>query len=88
MRHEQITARLRLALEQEAARHELSAGAWPQIERRLRRQPWRRAGIAAACIAFLAAAVTAAPSLWHAASGPAAGHPHPALSWSSLAAPA
>jgi hypothetical protein len=33
MRHKQIAARLRLALEQEAARHELSAGAWPQIER-------------------------------------------------------
>jgi streptogramin lyase len=78
MRHEQIAARLRLALEQEAARHELSAGAWPQIERRLRRQPWRRAGIAAVCSALLAAAVTAAPYLWHAVSSPAPGHPHPA----------
>lgn len=78
MRHEQIAARLRLALEQEAARHELSADAWPQIERRLRRQPWRRAGIAAVCSALLAAAVTAAPYLWHAVSSPAPGHPHPA----------
>jgi streptogramin lyase len=78
MEHEQITARLRPALEREAARHELSAGAWPRIERRLRREPWRRAGIAAACIAVLAAAATAAPYLWHAVSSPSAGHRQPA----------
>ena len=32
MEHDQIAGRLRLALEREAARHELSPGAWPQIE--------------------------------------------------------
>ncbi|HEX2322434.1 MAG TPA: hypothetical protein VHJ18_25925 [Streptosporangiaceae bacterium] len=51
MEQDQIAARLRLALEREAARHQLSPGAWPQIEGRLRRQAWRRAGIPAACLA-------------------------------------
>jgi streptogramin lyase len=78
MEHEQIAARLRLALERAAARHELSAGAWPQIERRLRRQAWRRAAIAAVCVAVVAAAATAAPYLRHAVSGPAVSHPRPA----------
>lgn len=78
MEHDQIAARLRLALEREATRHELSPGAWPQIERRLRRQTWRRVRIAAAGAAVTAAAVIAAPSLWHAMSGPAASHPRPA----------
>jgi streptogramin lyase len=77
MEHDQIATRLRLALEREAARHEISPGAWPQIERRLRRQTWRRGGIAAACVAVVAAAATAAPYLWHAIAGPAASHPRP-----------
>ena len=77
MEHDQITARLRLALEREAAEHEISPGAWPQIERRLRRRTWRRARIVAVCVAVIAAAAVAAPSLWHAISGPAAGHPRP-----------
>jgi streptogramin lyase len=75
MEHDQIAARLRLALEREAAKHELSPDAWPQIERRLHRQTWRRSGIAAACAAVTAAAAIAAPYLWHAISGPAASHP-------------
>jgi streptogramin lyase len=78
MGHEQTTARLKLTLEQQAAQHDFSADAWSRIERRLGRQPWRRAGIAAACIAVLAAAATAAPYLWHAVSSPATGHPRPA----------
>ena len=77
MEHDQITARLRLALEREAAKHEISPGAWPQIERRLRRHTWRRARIAAVCFAVTAAAAAAAPSLWHAMSGPAASHLRP-----------
>jgi streptogramin lyase len=76
MEHDQIAARLRLALEREAAGHELSPGAWPQIERRLRRQTWRRSGIAAVCAAVIAAAAIAAPYLWHAFAGPAS-HPRP-----------
>ena len=76
MEHDQIAARLRLALEREAARHELSPGAWPQIEGRLRRQAWRRAGIAAVCLAIAVAAVTAASSLWP-SSGPPVSRPHP-----------
>lgn len=77
MEHDQIATRLRLALEREAAKHVISAGGWPQIEQRIRRQAWRRSGIAAACVAVIAAAVIAAPSLWHAVSGPAASHPRP-----------
>jgi streptogramin lyase len=78
MEHDQIATRLRLALEREAAKHQISPGAWPQIERRLHRQTWRRSGIAAVCVAVIAAAGIAAPSLWHAISGPAASHPRPA----------
>ena len=62
MEHDQIATRLRLALEREAARHELSPGAWPQIERRLARQTWRRSGIAAVCVTVIAAAAIAASS--------------------------
>ncbi len=76
MEHDQIAARLRLALEREAARHEISPGAWPQIERRFRRRAWRLAGIVAVCLATAAAAAIAAPYLRHAASGPAVSHPH------------
>lgn len=76
MEHDQIAVRLRLALEREAAQHAISPGAWPQIERRLRRRTWRRAGIAAAGVMVAAAAAIAAPTLWHAMSGPA-GHPRP-----------
>lgn len=77
MEHDQIATRLRLALEREAARHELSPGAWPQIERRLVRQTWRRSGITAVCVTVIAAAAIAAPYLWHAIPGPAASHPRP-----------
>jgi DNA-binding beta-propeller fold protein YncE len=77
MEHGQIAARLRLALEREAAKHEVSPGAWSQIERRLRRQTWRRAGIVAVCAAVAAAGAATAPYLRHAISGPVASHPHP-----------
>jgi streptogramin lyase len=77
MEHDQITARLQLALEREAAKHVISPGAWPRIERRLGRQTWRRSWIAAVCAAVIAAAAMAAPYLWHAVSGPAASHPRP-----------
>jgi DNA-binding beta-propeller fold protein YncE len=77
MEHDQIAASLRLALDREAARHEISAGAWSQIERRLRRRTWRRTGIAAACVAIVAAAATVTPYLWHTISGPVVGYPHP-----------
>jgi hypothetical protein len=72
MEHGQIAERLRLALEREAARHEVSPGAWSQIERRLRRQTWRRAGIVAVCVAVAAAGAAAAPYLRHTISGPVA----------------
>jgi virginiamycin B lyase len=77
MEHDHIAARLRLALDREAARHEVSPGGWPQIERRLRRQTRRRAGIVAACLAIAVAAATAAPYLRHTVWGPALSHPHP-----------
>ena len=78
MDDDQLTAtRLRLALDREVAEHQLSPGAWPRLERRLRRQPWRRVAIATVCAAIVGAAVAVAPYLWHNLSGPAASHPHP-----------
>jgi DNA-binding beta-propeller fold protein YncE len=78
MDDDQITAtRLRLALDREAARHQLSPGAWPRLERRLRRQPWRRAAIGAVCATIAAAAATVTPYLWHSLSGPITSHPQP-----------
>jgi DNA-binding beta-propeller fold protein YncE len=74
---QQTATRLRRALDREVAKHQLSPGAWPRLERRLRRQPWRRAAIAAACTAVVAAAAAVTPYLWHSLSGPVASHPHP-----------
>jgi len=73
MDHDQIAARIRLALDREAARHQLSPGAWPRIERRLHRRGRRQTAIVTACLA-LAAAATVTTFLWHAASGPAVSH--------------
>jgi DNA-binding beta-propeller fold protein YncE len=78
MDDDQLTAaRLRLALDREVAKHQFSPGAWPRLERRLRRQPRRRAAIAAGCAVLVAAAAMVAPYLWHRLSGPVASHPHP-----------
>src|SRR5215475_11373896 len=79
MDNDQLTAiRLRLALGREVAKHQLPPGAWPRLERRLRRQPWRRAAIAAVCAVIVAAAITAVtPYLRHSLSGPVADHRHP-----------
>jgi len=74
---QQTAARLRLALDREVAQHQLSPGAWPRLERRLRRQPWRRAAIAAVCAVIVAAAAAVTPYLWHRLSGPVASHPQP-----------
>jgi streptogramin lyase len=76
MGHDQIAGRLRLALERAAAEHDISPGAWQEIERRFRRHTWRRRLIAALCAAIIGAAAVAAPVLWRASSGPAAGHRH------------
>jgi DNA-binding beta-propeller fold protein YncE len=75
MDDDQIAARIRLALDREAARHQLSPGAWPRIERRLGRRGRRQTAIVAACLA-LAAAATVTTYLWHGVSGPAVSHPH------------
>ena len=78
MDDDQLTAAtLRFALDREVAKHQVSPGAWPQLERRLRRQPRRRAAIAAGCAVIVAAAAAVTPSVWHRLSGPAASHPHP-----------
>jgi DNA-binding beta-propeller fold protein YncE len=78
MDNDQFTAtRLRLALDREVAKHQLSPGAWPRLERRLCRQPWRRAAIAAVCAVFAAAAVAVTPYLWHGLPGLVASHPQP-----------
>ena len=78
MDNDQFTAtRLRRALDREVAKHQLSPGAWPRLERRLRREPWRRAAIAAGCAVFAAAAAVVTPYLWHGLPGPVASHPQP-----------
>jgi hypothetical protein len=77
MEHDQLAASLRLALEREAARHDISPGAWSQIERRLHRRAWRLTGIMAVCVAIAAAAAAVTPYLWHAMSGPVVSHLHP-----------
>ena len=74
--NDQLTATtLRLALDREIARHQLSPGAWPRLERRLRRQPRRRAAIVGVCTALAAAAAAVTPYLWAGLSGPLASHP-------------
>src|SRR5262249_33200814 len=74
---QQTAARLRLALDREVAKHQVAPGAWLRLERRLRRQPWRRAAIAAVCAVIVAAAAAVTPYLWQRLSGPVASHPHP-----------
>lgn len=77
MDNDQLTATiLRLALDREVAKHQLSPGAWDRLERRLRRQPWRRAAIATGCAAIVAAAAVT-PFLWQNPSGPVIGDRHP-----------
>jgi DNA-binding beta-propeller fold protein YncE len=76
--NDQLTATtLRLALDREVARHQLSSGAWPRLARRLRRQPQRRAAIVGVCTAIVAAAAAVTPYLWDGLLGPAASHPPP-----------
>ena len=77
MEHDQIAASLRLALDREAARHEISPGAWSRIERRIRRRARRRAGIVALCAAVVVAVAAVTPHLWRTISGPATSHPPP-----------
>jgi DNA-binding beta-propeller fold protein YncE len=78
MDHDQITARVRLALDREAARHQLTPGAWPRIERRLGRRGRRQTAIVAACLA-IAAVATVTTYLWHEMPGPAVSHPRQRL---------
>src|SRR5215467_14209819 len=63
MEPEQLGSALKLALDAEVARHSPSPDGWLRIERRMRREPWRRAGIAAVSIAVAAALVIAASHL-------------------------
>jgi DNA-binding beta-propeller fold protein YncE len=74
---QQTAAKLRLALDREVAKHQLSPGAWPRLERRLRGQPRRRVAIAAVCAVIATAAAAATLYLWHSLPGPVASHPHP-----------
>jgi streptogramin lyase len=46
-----------------ALRHEVSPDAWPRLQRRLRREPWRRAGLAAAGVALVVAVAAVGPGL-------------------------
>jgi hypothetical protein len=51
-----VRARLR-AYRDAAQRREVSPDAWPRLERRLRREPWRRAALAAAAIVLVVGVV-------------------------------
>jgi hypothetical protein len=46
-----------------ALRREVAPDAWPRLQRRLRREPWRRAGLAAAGVALVVAVAAAGPGL-------------------------
>lgn len=78
MEHDQIAERLRLALDQEVARHEVSPGAWPRIEQRLRSRA-RRWVVPAATAAVVAAVAVAVPYVRHASTGPVAATGQPRL---------
>lgn len=61
METEQLARNLKHAVDSAAARHQLSPDGWLTIERRLRREPWRRAGtavLAAVIVAALAITVS------------------------------
>jgi sugar lactone lactonase YvrE len=57
-----VQARLR-AYRDAVMRREVSPDAWPRLQRRLRREPWRRAGLAAAAVALVVAVAAAGPGL-------------------------
>jgi sugar lactone lactonase YvrE len=57
-----VQARLR-AYRDAVTRREVSPDAWPRLQRRLRREPWRRAGLAAAAVALVVAVVGVGPGL-------------------------
>jgi hypothetical protein len=46
-----------------ALRREVSPEAWPRLQRRLRREPWRRAGLAAVGVALVVAVAAVGPGL-------------------------
>ena len=79
MEHSQIAERLRQALDQEVARHEISPDAWSRIEPRLRPRVWRPALALAAAVVVVAATAAATLPLWHAPSRPAAAPAPPRL---------
>src|SRR5262245_13073733 len=64
MKDDQLIAELRVALDWAAGNYDRPGG-WPAIERRLRREPWRRAAVCGIAAVVVAAAVVAAPRLWH-----------------------
>lgn len=72
MRDEQLIADLRLALDRASARNDPHGEAWPQIERRLGREPWRRAALGGLAAAVVAATVVATPLIWHMLARPGA----------------
>jgi hypothetical protein len=58
----EVQARLR-AYRDAVMRREVSPEAWPRLQRRLRREPWRRAGLAAAAVALVVAVAAVGPGL-------------------------
>jgi hypothetical protein len=83
MESEQLAEILKQAIDGAAARHSPSRGGWGQVERRLRREPWRRAAIAAVSVAAAAAVVLAAQQVAR-SPGPEPARPAP-VSWDRLA---
>jgi len=72
MRHEQLAETLKLVIKREEAKNPPRPDGWASLERRLRREPWRRATIAVAA-ACSVAVIIAIPALLHVIgpSGPA-----------------
>ena len=78
MKEDQLIAELRVALDRAAGNYDRPGGGWPAIERRLRREPWRRAAVCGIAAVMVAAAVVAAPGLWHSLQRSFGGRPLPA----------
>lgn len=63
MDEQRLTGSLRVALDREAAHHELSSDAWDGVQRRLRRTQWWRTAAAVTAAAVVAAVAIAVPRL-------------------------
>ncbi len=77
MRDENLIEDLRLALDRASAQSDPHGEGWTQIERRLRRETWRRAAVATLAAVVVAATVVMTPLIWHLLTRPGAGRSQP-----------